>query len=85
MSFFAKILATSKALVGFAAVLLALLNEALPIVPDQYKHYVTGVIAVLAYVTGFYAKYAPIPSKSVKRGSAGKLGGKMEHVKPPAN
>lgn len=79
MSFIAKILATAKALVGFAGVVLAGLNEALPIIPEPFKHYVTAVIGVLTFVTAFYARYAPIPSKASVRGSAGKTGGSKRH------
>lgn len=64
-----KILAYSKAIVGFVGVVLAVLNEALPIVPDSFKHYVSGVIAVLTLVTATYAKYAPTGKNAALRGN----------------
>ena len=60
MSFVQKVLATMKAIVGVCGVALAGLNEALPIIPDPVKHYVTVVIGFLTFVTAFYAKYAPL-------------------------
>ncbi len=61
--------AIGKVLVGSVGFILAVLNEALPIVPEQHKALVTAVIGVLTLVSTYYAPYKPLPLKS---GSAAK-------------
>ena len=64
--------AVGKILVSGAGLTLATLNEALPIVPEQFKTEVTVVIGVLTVILGYFAPYRPLAGV---RGSAGQPGG----------
>lgn len=75
MSLFDKIKAMSKAIVGVVGFIVGVLNEALPILPDPYKGYVTGFIGLVTLLGIYHAPYAPLGAKRAAAGkpAAGKL------------
>jgi hypothetical protein len=78
-----KITAYSKAIVGLIGVVLTGLNYALPIIPNDDKHYVTAIIGVLTLVTATYAKYAPTgKSARLRSNQTAKRHTTVEHPAP---
>lgn len=78
------VVSVGKVISSFVGIALIILNQVLPVLPDNWKVVANAIIGVLTLVATFYAPYAPLGSarRSVAK-PAGKKRGKVGSVHVP--